>query len=295
MTQTYPAIEVVVGDDSPDDASQAAIADLIAAGRVRDIRHIPPHGQAHNVNRLFDLATGEFLVLLHDDDLLLPDAVMSLVKCLEDPTLTAAFGKQYVMNESGEIDEIASVHLNTFYRRTAAEAGRQPSAMRSGLTAQFPNDGYIVRADAARRVGYRDDPFVGDACDLDFGIRLASDGGGFFFLDQYTAKYRITGASVTRKAENNSVVSAYNLIAEVPLPPELELIRRDQLVRYCPMVVTGLLARGDKKSAWQAYTSADYPWRRRLSPRGLFHAGLLALPVDLVRALLAARRCLHFA
>jgi glycosyltransferase involved in cell wall biosynthesis len=293
LAQTYPAIEVVVGDDSPDDASQIAIADLIDAGRIRYVRHAPPHGQARNVDRLFHLAAGELLVLLHDDDLLLPDAVSSLAKCLEDPTVTVAFGKQCLIDKGGAVNKASSDQLNAAYCRTAADAGRQPLALQSGLTGQFPNDGYIVRTAAARRVGYRCDPKVGDACDLDFGIRLAADGGAFFFLDQYTAKYRTTEVSVLRSAGNNIAILAYNLIADVALPPELEPVRRDRLARYAPMVVSGLLAQGDKKSAWRVYTSGTYPWRRRMSPRGLFQAWLFALPSDLVRAGLAARRSLR--
>jgi glycosyltransferase involved in cell wall biosynthesis len=292
LAQTYPAIEVVVGDDSPDDLSRAAIADLIDAGRVRYIRHTPPNGQARNVNRLFHLAAGEMLVLLHDDDLLMPNAVASLAKCLEDPSLTAAFGKQYLMDASGTVNRASSEHLNAAYHRTPAEVGRQPSALKLGLTAQFPNDGYIVRTAAARRVGYRDDPEVGDACDLDFGIRLGADGGGFLFLDQYTAKYRVTDTAVSRSSENIAI-SAYNLVAQIELPPELEPVRRDRLANYSPTVMSYLLARGDKKGAWRVYASASYPWRRRISPRGLLQVGLLVLPLGLVRPVLAARRRLR--
>jgi FkbM family methyltransferase len=142
-------------------------------------------------------------------------------------------------------------------------------------------------------VGYSDHPNVGDACDLDFGIRLAADSGAFFFLDQYTAKYRVTGVSVSRKADNNAAISAYNLIAEVSLPPDLEPLRRDRLASYAPMVVSGLLAGGDKKTARQVYASANYPWWRRLSARGLLQAGLFALPVNLARAPPAVRHRLR--
>jgi glycosyltransferase involved in cell wall biosynthesis len=293
LAQTYPAIEVVVGDDSPDEASRAAISDLIDANRIRYVRHTPPRGQGRNVERLFQLATGPLLVLLQDDDLLLPDAVASLAECLDDPTITAAFGKQYVIAESGVVNEASSEQLNAAYHRTSATAGPQPSALQSALTAQFPGAGYIVRTAAARRVGYRGDPKVGDACDLDFGIRLAADGGRFFFLDQYTYKYRSTGVSVSRSARNNAAISAYNLIAGVALPPELEPMRRKRLAVLSPLVVSYLLARGERKAARRVYTSGTYPWRRRVSPRGLFQAGLLVLSPAFARAVLAASRRLR--
>ena len=259
-----------------------ALADLIAAGRVRYVRNSPPLRQAGNVNRLFDLAAGEFLALLHDDDLLLPDAVASLAACFDaDPALTAAFGKQYLVDADGRVDEAGSDRLNADYRRTAAEAGRQPSAVGSAVATQFPNDGYLVRTDVARRVRYRDDPAVGDACDLDFGLRLAAVADGFYFLDRYTAKYRVTGASVS--AGNNYTHLTFDLLAGVTLPPQLEPLRQERLARYAPQAVNRWLTLGDRRRAWQVFTSAAYPWRRRLSPRGLVQAGLLALPPGLAR------------
>jgi hypothetical protein len=142
-------------------------------------------------------------------------------------------------------------------------------------------------------VGYRDAIEVGDACDYDFGLRLAADGGNFYFVDKYTTKCRMVDESVSRRVGNNAVISTYNLVAQVALPPSLERVRHDQLVRYAPMVVSDMLARGNRKGAWEVYTSAIYPVRQRLSLRGLLQAGLLSLPPSLARATLMACRRLR--
>ena len=99
--------------------------------------------------------------------------------------------------------------------------------------------------------------------------------------------------SVLRSFENNIVISAYNIIADAALPPELEPVRRDRLAAYAPLVVSHLLTRGERKAAWRIYAAGTYPWPRRLSLRGLLQGGLLALPPAMARAVLVARRSLR--
>ena len=46
--------------------------------RFNYVRNHAGTGQASNVNQLFGLAEGEFLVLLHDDNFLMPTALEDL-------------------------------------------------------------------------------------------------------------------------------------------------------------------------------------------------------------------------
>jgi glycosyltransferase involved in cell wall biosynthesis len=65
LAQTYPDIEVIVGDDSPDGLS-AEVVEALRATAVRPIRYEhnkPGLGQNENVNRLFSLARGDRLIL----------------------------------------------------------------------------------------------------------------------------------------------------------------------------------------------------------------------------------------
>ena len=274
LQQTYSSIEVMVSDDSPDDLTERALADLVATGRIRYTRNRPALQQARNVNRLLDWAAGELFVLLHDDDSLLPDAVAELAACFDsDPTLVVAYGKQYLVEIDGRVDMAGSLGLNEAYQRTASRAGRQASSLRAALAAQIPNDGFMVKTAAARRLGYREDPRVGHACDYDFGLRLATAYDGFFFLDRYTARYRMTGASIS--GENNYANLTFDLAADLDLPPELEALRSQRLRGSAVQAVTGWLERGDRRAALRVYGSTAYGWKRRLSAQGVLHAILL--------------------
>lgn len=295
LAQTYPAIEVVICDDSPDAQSEAVARSIGKPAVLRYYRNRPALGQAENVNRLFDLAQGDRLLLLHDDDLLLPRAVEQLADCWrQEPGLAVAYGKQYVMTMDGQIQERESERLNTAYYRAARYAGRPPSALWAGLLGQMPNNGYLIRAEAARSVRYRAIPEVGDACDFDFGLRVAQQYDGFFYLDEYLHKYRQTEVSVLRG--NNYQHLTYALIEALRLPPELEPVRSERLRAKASGAINKWLTLGEKHHARRIYSSQYYPWSQRLSPRGLMQALLLSCPTGLtvsglrmIRRLRAAR------
>jgi len=283
LAQTYSDIEIIVCDDSKDDASEQMVKGLNEE-KIRYYRNQPSLGQAENVNRLFDLARGDRLVLLHDDDLLLPDAIQAMSDCwVTQPKLGACFGKQYIINITGEILQTRSQDLNRDYYRTERYAGLQASTLWSTLVAQFPNDGYMLLTHVARMIRYRNTSEVGDVCDFDFGLRLASANTPVFFLNQYTAKYRLTEKSISSGDNHSDLV--YRLIEALELPEELESIRSERLKQAAPSAINRWLTIGDKASAYRVYKSDRYPWSKRLSARGLIQAVLLACPTPLDSAL----------
>ncbi len=86
LAQTWPRLEIVVGDDSPDDT----IARLVAAARGRlrpgqELRHIRNPGTIGgraNYLQLFAEARGQYVKYLNDDDLLAPDCVERMARVL---------------------------------------------------------------------------------------------------------------------------------------------------------------------------------------------------------------------
>jgi O-antigen biosynthesis protein len=79
--QTYPALEIVVGDDSPDGRIAREVGEA-ADPRIRYERHVPALGFAGNFTRTWQLARGEYVKFLNDDDLLAPDCVARLAAAL---------------------------------------------------------------------------------------------------------------------------------------------------------------------------------------------------------------------
>ena len=285
FVQQYEPLEIIVGDDSKDDATEKLVRELQSTwnGQLHYVRNVPSLGQTGNVNMLFELAKGDRIVLLHDDDLLLPNAIVDLDRCWQiEPDLTAAFGKQYLISMAGEILQKESEELNTIFYKTAETEGLQPSSIDSAILQQFPNNSYMVLSSAARSIKYKERDEVGDACDYDFGIRLALNFDKFYFINKYTAKYRITDGSICR--QNSLPMSEYmcSMLQSLMQSPELaessKQACRHMLKSLAPLALKSCAIKGRKKEALNIYLSEFYSLKKRLSLQGIYYLMLIFFP-----------------
>lgn len=280
LLQDYRPLEILIGDDSPDESSQEILTSLEFPQSISlDYRrNTPALGQAENVNSLFDRAIGDRLLLLHDDDLLISNGLDRLAgvwdeHCKSGLDVAAVFGKQYLVSADGEVRLEQSESLNQGYARTSDKAGVQDSAFLSGLTRQFPNDAYLVRSALARSVRCRSPHIIGRDPDMDFGIRLglAAEPSVYIFLDEYTAKYRLSLESVSRSIAGNSTDHLkYEALCEL-IPPEPH---RDAYESVLGEVATRAVPHyslaGKRGEALRIFLSSRYK-RHRLSPKGIYH------------------------
>ena len=277
LAQTYSNIEIVIGDDSPDDETRILVEGYIALHPhvICYQQNKPSLGQNANVNDLFRRASWDRLILLHDDDLLEPTAVEDLAACWQhQPPLDGAFGKQYYLHDDGTpADPKSSEELNTAYRRTAENAGLQEFPLAAGIARMFPNDGFMIRTSLAQAIGYRSKKDVGDACDTDFGIRFCAAAQSLWYLDKFTCGYRMSSESVSRTA----IVApyTYRMLRALYVPAELESLRAEAEVNLAPSAVSGLARLGHTREALRLFLSNRYPLRQRLSQRGIYHMLLM--------------------
>lgn len=105
LNQTYDDIEIILVDDKSTDNS------LSIAKKYKDKIKIFTNkknlGQPNNTNRCIELSKGEYLVILHSDDCLLPDMVKKLVPLLKDnPNVGMAVGERIIINENNKETKI---------------------------------------------------------------------------------------------------------------------------------------------------------------------------------------------
>ena len=237
LAQTHANLEVLIGDDSKDDRTRALIdAKYAADPRVRYVKNEPSFGQARNVASLFARATGDKILLIHDDDFLVENGVERLLSAWDaHPDIEVAFGDQYETDEHGNVDRAASEHINTVYHRTREAAGLQPLPGQTGLIQMFPNNGWMANADLVKRVNYKEQ--YGMCCDYVFGSELCLAAKGVYYLKEYVSYYRKTAVSVTtttRASLSASTVVAYDFVSRLDLPRPLEAARRVALRRMVP-------------------------------------------------------------
>jgi glycosyltransferase involved in cell wall biosynthesis len=275
--QTYPEYEIVIGDDSKDDVSEQLVSkyDECHPGKIRYQRNTPSLGQNANVNDLFLRANGDRLVLLHDDDMLLPNALERLASCWDLlPTLAASFGKQYIVDHHANILSKDSEGLNKAYYRITANSGRQAVPAIPGLLRMFPNDGYMVATALARQTGYRSRDIVGDACDLDFGLRFCMAASNVWFLDEYTSKYRLSEDAVSKHAY--PAAYAYDLLKEARVPPDAMNAQRIALEGIAPRAASCFARLDEPGRALGVFLSPHYTLRDKMRVRAFYHLFLIA-------------------
>jgi GT2 family glycosyltransferase len=302
LAQTFKDFEIVIGDDSPDTESKELIATISTTQRVNYVRNARQKGQASNVNQLFGLAEGEFLVLLHDDNFLMPTALENLLKPLEEnSTVVASFGKTYLAADDGTILDSESELLTQHYWKTEDRANSVQRSAWSVLVGQFPGDGYMVRTDAARKTLYRLDSEVGEACDADFGCRLA-DVGEFFFVGQYLHAYRVTRESISSAGLRILLSKLYFILQSRAVPSDLEAVRHARLRQLAPVAVNGCLLTAARGDALKILIGPNYPWKQQFV-KGVVQLGLAFAPRALTEMVinrnaqrrgLAAGEWLHF-
>jgi len=272
MEQSLQPVEIVIGDDSNDDVTEKLILNIKNECKIPIFytRHSPSLGQAENINFLYKAAQGDKIVLLHDDDLLLPTSLEDLDSCWDlHPSLVAAYGKQYFISEEGTIDLALSSQLNQIYFRASDNAGLQKSSLAAAVLHQFPNDGFMLLASAAKAIKLRFDEEVGNAVDFDFGLRLGFKYENFFFLDKYTAKCRSTENSITGNNNDDSAFKTFYLIQNTDFPADLIWAKEHELKRQAVYSIIQLINCGRKKEALDIYFSKYYPLSKRLSIRGI--------------------------
>lgn len=279
LDQTRPPDEILVGDDAPGNGAQEVVDELQnrLPGKIRYFANSPTLGQAGNVSRLYQEVASSHLLLLNDDDLLLPTALQDLSSCWHQfPDLNAAFGLHAVMPSSGVIDWQASVRLNASGLRTTDRAGIQNPSWFSGLVQQFPGAGFLIRTSAAREAACGTE--VTDAVDYVFAVKFCTRFAGVFFVDKYVMVYRMTPISVSASWTNNAALGSYQFLERVTLPAEAEALRRRRLEEFAPLAIGQAARVGNRREAMRIYWGPYHPLRSRLTPRALARIAQLALP-----------------
>lgn len=268
IAQTLLPYEIIIGDDSPDSQAETEVERIRSHTdiAIKYVRNSPSLGQAGNVNMLFDSASGERVLLLHDDDMLLPNALEVLCNCFtNNPQISVAYGKQFIMTGDGTVSIKRSEGYNKSFYRTKEYEGSKLTSLEAGMVQQFPNNAYLIETALAKKVKYRD---IGDACDFDFGLRVSQSGAKIHFTDTYTSKYRISEESVSMRSMNDAALKAYFMVKDIAVHGESLNLRNKWLQDRSGVAVGQAIANRKIKSAVMIFFSR-YHFRKVFTPGGM--------------------------
>jgi glycosyltransferase involved in cell wall biosynthesis len=141
LSQDYPSVEVVVSDDSSTDGT-AEIAESYGNRRIRVVRSDRRLGMAGNWNRSVQLAEGDYIKFLMQDDLLDPTCVSRMAAVLtRNPSVGFVFAVRTV--EVEDPSDKRSVRLAHGFAKLPERLGHLGEV----------NDGRAI-FDAMRRTGF---------------------------------------------------------------------------------------------------------------------------------------------
>jgi glycosyltransferase involved in cell wall biosynthesis len=162
-------VEVTVSDGSDDDASGQVAQRLLAdwPGGYRYVHNRPALSLPGNINRAMQLATGEWILQLHDDDYLLPGAGRVI---LETIRRTPA-GERILLFGVDIVDVDGVIHRRQRFRheRYMEPAAALRQVLRNSSFVRMP--AAVVHRAAFEEEGWFDTT-LGGPCDTDMWVRL---------------------------------------------------------------------------------------------------------------------------
>ncbi|MCU0360586.1 MAG: glycosyltransferase [Bacteroidia bacterium] len=212
FSQDYPNFEVLVCDDGSKDASPDLLNEYqVIYPQLRVYKNENNLGLVGNWNRCVELAKGEWIKLVFQDDYLRKDALSEFAKQIKPETQLLVSRRHFVLPAD------ADAEIRTYYSSTvrtlentcgiksyySAEEISKAAMKHIGMNFIAEPSLSLFRKSALHTVGAFQ-PLLKQICDLEFMLRLASRFGVVYIVEDL-CYFRIHKASTT----NSNVSSNY--------------------------------------------------------------------------------------
>jgi glycosyltransferase involved in cell wall biosynthesis len=187
VCQTYPNLEILVGDDaSPDNTAE--VVHSFQDARIRYLRNPTNLGQFENVNQLVSQARGKYIAIYHSDDYYDPEIIQKEVAFLEaHPEIGAVFALDWRVDDFGRITGKMKLLPEIRSNTALSFLDIMPILLRN-RNRMFRTPTFMGCAEVLRDVGSFSDAYE-IAGDLDMWLRIAYR-YPVAILDEYLMYYR---------------------------------------------------------------------------------------------------------
>ncbi len=276
--------EVIIGDNSSDEM-RAANADVIAASPIASlIRHQlnnPPTDNFGNQYALARSARCDHMLILHDDDHLIPGGLRHLADaCVgeSDPLVKVWFGRNYTMSANGHIDLKRTVADTRMYGKDGPAAVRP--LWQWCVTESLPPNSALM--DRQAYLAHMEGPRDGNVGDWGLWVRMANSGLRGHFIPDFVWSYRVQEASQTSSGRGMDTHRYYELALQLEVGPEAQARMNQRISEMAPVATLRYLRDGERARAFRCLVSGHWHWRQRFSPRGLITAAMLLMPGSMI-------------
>jgi glycosyltransferase involved in cell wall biosynthesis len=219
-------LEIIISDDSTESDCKQVCEEVLRewAGQWQYVHNVPRLGMAQNWNHAIQLASGRYILVLHDDDYLLPNGISSIFQGIETVKTDKAvllFGV-HVVNTQQQVMK-RQVFKTTHYLTPREALG---AVLSNSSFVRFP--GIVIARSIFLEAGYFNDK-VGGIADLDMWVRLFKEYGVWCF-SPIIAAYTVHADALTMQMFNEKVVAQLlNLFTQVQ---GYSLISESELNRF---------------------------------------------------------------
>ncbi|AFY59736.1 glycosyltransferase [Synechococcus sp. PCC 6312] len=195
-------LEIIITDDSTTLACQDIVDSVLDCwpGRWRYIKNPVRFGMVKNWNYSLELATGDYVLILHDDDYLLDYGLLKILKTIQTHPEYALilFGVHLVTDQ----EKLIRVQAPRRYHYLCPQQAIYQLLNQSSFV-RFP--GLVIKRELFQDYGYFSQEF-GAATDIEMWLRLMSQ-TGVYCVPKTTAAYRIHTQALTMGMFNLQTLS----------------------------------------------------------------------------------------
>jgi len=205
--QTYTDFEILVCDDCSSDNTIEIIKDFQKKdARIKLFVNEKNLGLVGNWNRCIELAKGEWVKFIFQDDFISSTCLQSMLQVTDDKTQMVVCEREYLFEE-GTSDEIKGFYdvvprLHQFFGNEEAQyvsANQLSLLINKYFPANFIGEptSIMFRKSIADVVGLFN-PKIAQLCDLEYCLRIGTRDGFIYIPDKFVS-FRVHGAATSQK------------------------------------------------------------------------------------------------
>ncbi|MDT4292313.1 glycosyltransferase [Methylomonas sp. MO1] len=213
LAQTYKDFEVIVVDDHSNDSTCNIVNKFVAIdSRVFLYVNEKNQGLVGNWNRCVDIAKGEWIKFVFQDDLLHPDCIGKMMAHANKSNQFIVCQRDVIYNDYDKNSSNLAQTINELpYLKSIFPNGGyiNPETIRK-TSLEYPDKNYfgeptatLLHRDLFSKYG-KFNPLLAQLCDYEYWIRVASN-EGLFIVPQILASFRVHNDSTTSKNNDNKL------------------------------------------------------------------------------------------
>lgn len=213
LIQNYPEIEIIVSDDSAGEDIKNALPLYLNKLQIRYFKNTPALKTPANWNQALDKASGDLLMLIHQDDWLNgPDVISKYVKIFEENSaIDFAFCRSMAFSEN----DVAG--LNARHQKILDRLSTHPEGLLLGNIIGPPSN-VMIRKNVSLRYTI---PFIW-LVDVEYYIRLIQKKYKYYFIDEPLVSVGIHDQQITAFVQQNKkIILKEHLLLAIAQGPSL--------------------------------------------------------------------------